>query len=263
MTKEDQTLAVTIGVPIIRLDATSSTMDSVADLATQGAPAGLAVVAKEQTAGQGRQQRTWVSPKGAGIYCSFLLRPFVEPEQFSAMSVVAGLSICEAVERLFPLKPKLKWPNDVFLCDRKLAGVLIRTEICDSLVTTAIVGFGINLFKHRDGPKTSVALADLAQLEDSSGNELLSAVFAEISRRNGLMMEGQLSEALGGWQQRALYLGEPVSLLEKCGALNGIFEGIDHSGALLLRSGNGTVTAIHTGEVVRGPVRTSSVKISR
>ncbi len=126
-----------------------STNECVKREAAKGAPEGLLVVGEEQTAGKGRSGRRWVSPKGEAVYFSFLLRPGLAPDHVSALTLVMGLSVAQAVRELFPgtLGPEvgIKWPNDIVIRGRKICGILTEAGAEDGRIDWIVIGTGINV----------------------------------------------------------------------------------------------------------------------
>src|SRR5262245_39017058 len=129
---------------ILRFEALPSTNTELARLASEGAAEGLAVVAEEQTAGRGRLQRAWSSPKGAGLYFSILLRPTMPPNYWPLITLMAALAAGDALSEACGLQTDIKWPNDLLSGERKICGIL--AEAIDTPAGRAvIVGIGINL----------------------------------------------------------------------------------------------------------------------
>jgi BirA family biotin operon repressor/biotin-[acetyl-CoA-carboxylase] ligase len=125
--------------PRLHLRIADSTNDRARELALAGAPSGTVVTATEQTAGRGRQGRRWSAPAGAALLCSAILRPL--EERHALLPLAAPLAVCDAAESLAPVECLVKWPNDVWLDERKLAGVLIEARFPD----WAVIGVGLNL----------------------------------------------------------------------------------------------------------------------
>ena len=125
--------------PRVHLRATASTNDRARALAAAGAPTGTVVTAGEQWAGRGRHGRRWSAPAGAALLCSFVLRPL--EAHHSLLPLAVPLAVCAAAEALAPVRCAVKWPNDVWLDERKLAGVLIEARPPD----WAVIGVGLNL----------------------------------------------------------------------------------------------------------------------
>ena len=113
--------------------------------ADKGAPEGIVIVAESQTAGKGRLGRSWLSPAKLGIYVSIILRPTIAPAQAPGLSLVAALSVAESIRNCAKLQATIKWPNDVLIEDRKIAGVLTELSAEMDCVDFVIVGIGINV----------------------------------------------------------------------------------------------------------------------
>lgn len=127
-----------LGRPVYAYDVVGSTMDVAHQLAAEGAPEGTLVWATRQEQGRGRLGRTWISPEG-GLYCSFILRPTRPVNETPELSLVAGQAVAEAIKELTGLSPIIKWPNDLLLNDKKVAGILVEAR------EGVIIGIGINL----------------------------------------------------------------------------------------------------------------------
>src|ERR1051326_8777043 len=128
---------------ILRLETIDSTNLEAIRQAKSGAKEGVCIVAREQTAGRGRLDRTWQSPKDAGLYLSLVLRPRIEMNKWPLLSLTSALAVSDALVRACSLKADIKWPNDVCVNDRKLCGILAET-IETPTGPAAIVGIGIN-----------------------------------------------------------------------------------------------------------------------
>src|SRR5215204_5105565 len=156
-----------LGTPILRMGNVTSTMDVARRLEAFESSEGIAIIASCQTHGRGRCDRNWQSPRGSGLYCSILLRPDMSILQFQPFSVAVGLAICEALDPEHRLGLQLKWPNDIIFRGRKLAGILIATNLNGSQVASAIIGIGINLLADPSYPETSIALEEIPDVAGS------------------------------------------------------------------------------------------------
>src|SRR5918911_3809841 len=146
---------------ILRFDSLPSTNTEAARLASLGAPEGLCVVAREQTAGRGRQARAWVSPKDAGLYFSIVLRPRLAPALWPLVTLAAALAARAALAEACALTPDIKWPNDLLVGSRKLCGIL--AEVCETARGRAcVLGIGINLTEHAFPPELKTRAASVA-----------------------------------------------------------------------------------------------------
>ena len=131
-----------VGRRLLYFQEIPSTMDEAARLAEQGAEEGTVVVAENQTAGRGRQGRTWVS-RGGNLYFSIIFRP--APDVLPLISMLAGVAAARAIRRVTALDPRLKWPNDVMLHGKKVAGILVESVVRGDRADYAVLGIGINV----------------------------------------------------------------------------------------------------------------------
>ena len=130
-----------IGFPHRHFRRTDSTNEHAKQLAAAGAPGGLVVTASEQTAGRGRRGHAWFGPAGGALLYSALLRPF-EPHRSALLPLAVPIAVCEAAEQVAPVRCQVKWPNDVWIDERKVAGVLVEARPDDSW---AVIGVGLNV----------------------------------------------------------------------------------------------------------------------
>ena len=219
----ESALTALLGVPRLVLHAsTGSTLDDAHALAAEGASAGTLVLADTQTAGRGRLGRAWQSPAGAGIWLAMVLRPALA-QAAGALAVRAGLACVHALARLAPaLAPRLKWPNDVMVLDRKAAGVLCEARWVGDRLAWAAVGVGINVH----GPVApevrdrAIALDQVAaQLTRPVVLAAIVPVLAALGERPALLDDAEReSFRRAAWSPE----GEAV-------------EGLDPDGALLVR----------------------------
>jgi BirA family biotin operon repressor/biotin-[acetyl-CoA-carboxylase] ligase len=227
------------GAPHHHFRRTDSTNTRARELAAAGAPHGTVVTAAEQTAGRGRQGRTWTAPPGAALLYSAILRP-LEPRH-SVLSLAVPLAVCEVAEQLRPgVECKIKWPNDVHLDGRKLAGILIEARPQDGW---AVLGIGLNL---------TIAPADFpADLRDRATSlfppDSPEPEAARVALSAGLerWLEADLETVLVEWRRRDALRGREVSW-EKG---SGVAEGIDERGYLVVRLADGDRVALGAGDV--------------
>jgi BirA family biotin operon repressor/biotin-[acetyl-CoA-carboxylase] ligase len=227
-----------------------STNDIASFRATAGGGEGCVFVADAQTSGRGRRGRTWFSPPGAGLYVSAILAPArsCDPERATLLTTLAaGVGLVEGVRQATGLAPALKWPNDLYVGRRKLAGIL-----AEGAGSTVVVGYGINVHAASFPPE----LADrVTSLESELGRAVdRPRVFAEtlcaLARRYDDLLEGRFDAILDAWRSLApAATGARVSWTTPAGELTGITAGIDDRGALLVRAGE-RIERIVAGEVI-------------
>jgi BirA family biotin operon repressor/biotin-[acetyl-CoA-carboxylase] ligase len=228
-----------------------STNDVVAARAARGEAEGLVVVADAQRSGRGRHGRSWHSPAGGGLYVSVLLKP---PGQFvPLLTLMGGVALCEAVRESTGLAVEIKWPNDLLAPGgkRKLAGILVEGSATGSRVDYAVFGFGINV-------RASAYPAEIrdraTSLEEELGrhvdaNSVLTFALAALDRRYDELLEGGGNAILARWLELApAARGARVEWTTGGVSKIGTTEGIDASGALMVRTGDG-LQRIVSGEV--------------
>lgn len=246
-------LAVRWGVPAVHLFQTvGSTNDEARALADGGAPAGTVVVAEEQLAGRGRGGKEWASPPGLGIWMTVVLRPAALPAP-GLLPILVGLAAAEAIdEYVRPARAQVKWPNDVQLAGRKVAGILCEGAWEADRPGAVVAGIGINC--GHSGDDFPPELRDTAtSLRISAGwapprAEVAGSVVRAILRLAGnppAQLGGALLDAL---RARDALEGKPV-VVTVATPVTGIALGISPSGALLVRSDAGVLRTVRSGTV--------------
>jgi BirA family biotin operon repressor/biotin-[acetyl-CoA-carboxylase] ligase len=245
---------------IIYREQVGSTNDVAKHLASQGAPAGTVVIADEQTAGRGRQDRRWVAPPGTSLLCSILFRPDLQPAQAHRLTMLCSMAAADAIEGLADLPVALKWPNDLVTTSRggkatspdwrKLAGVLTETGLAKVDVDFVVVGLGINVNVPQD------TVAELAPNATSILAETGHAVSrSQLLVRSLEVVEERYERLRGGenpryeWAARLATLGRHVRVTSTDGVLEGVAEAVDENGALLLRTQCGSLRRLMVGDV--------------
>lgn len=171
---------------------------------------------------------------------------------FSPFSIAAGLALCEVLDPHRCLGVKLKWPNDILVGDRKLAGILITTNLVGPLVETATVGIGLDVVPHPELPDTAISLSELDVDASRNLDRTTRLIMSALSFRYSAICRGDQAEALRGWADYLAFLDRQVELEDGDVRFVGELSGIDLSGALLLSTAHGPVT-VTAGELTRGP----------
>lgn len=232
-------------------DSIGSTNDEALKWAQSGARDMSILVADEQTLGRGRMDRPWFTPPGTALAFSMVLRPTLdEKPHLSRLVGLAALSIAQTLQT-FRLSPQIKWPNDILLNQRKVAGVLIELVWAGDEVACVVIGIGINVLK-RAVPGTDILRFPATSLEDALGN----AVDRENLLRNTLSAFIDLRPQLGGdllmnkWGELLAYRGRQVRV-EMGGdrTVAGRLEGILSDGSLRIRDDNGKSVTVNFGDV--------------
>ena len=222
-----------------------STMDAASALAHEGARHGVVIVADEQTAGRGRRGATWQSPVGAGLYLSFIARPS-NPAALSLVTLASGVAVREGIERTTGFAPDLKWPNDLIVGRRKLAGILAEGVGIGSAGPGVVIGVGVNLQPAAYPPDVA---ARATSLEGELGkpvdrDHLFEAIVTALWDRLAAL-DQKPGDILQAW--RAASPNATGTRVEWDGR-HGTTAGIDDSGALLIKTNTG-IERIISGEL--------------
>ncbi len=227
--------------------AVGSTMDEARAAGRAGAPHGHVILADEQTAGRGRFGRRWVAPPGANLTFTILTRP--DLPRLERLSIVAAVAVADAVCERTGVAPVFKWPNDVQVDGRKLAGILVEAELDGDRPAFALVGIGLNVNAEtqRDPEIASIAVS----LRDLLGatvvrEELLAAV---LCRFEHWYAHASGDDLLNTWRSRLVTLGQTISVAFAGAVERGVAESVTGSGALQLRRADGSLVVLPAGEV--------------
>lgn len=244
------------GSQVVFFEQTDSTNNQAKRLGEEGGSHGTLVIAEYQNAGKGRRGRNWTSAKKTGIYMTLLLKPELPPSDASMLTLVAALSVSEAIEQITPLKPLIKWPNDVVLGGRKITGILTEMSAEMEEIHYVVVGIGINV-NEEEFPEEIKEKATSLRIEGQQriGRGALIAAFLECFEKNYdiFAREGDLSELVAAYNSRLINVKRTVTIIAPAGEYCGEALGINKRGALLVKRKDGSVEGITSGEVsVRG-----------
>jgi BirA family biotin operon repressor/biotin-[acetyl-CoA-carboxylase] ligase len=222
-----------IGEPRIHLEVTDSTNERARELAGEGAAHGTLVTAGEQTAGRGRQGRTWTAAPGEALLMSIVVRD-LEPRH-SLLPLMAAIAVCEAAEAVGDVSCEIKWPNDVWVDRRKLSGILVEAR---PAAGWAIVGIGLNtrVSQFPDELRESATTLHLPS-PDVALPPLLSAL--------DRWLAADQADVLTAWRKRDALVGSTV----RWQVGEGTARGVDDSGSLLVEIASGKLIALGAGEV--------------
>lgn len=237
---------------ILRFDSLPSTNLEAARLAIEGAAEGLCIVASEQTAGRGRLQRQWISPKGAGLYFSVVLRPRIHQRSWPLITLAAALAVHDALLEAYSLNTDIKWPNDVLANNRKLCGILAET-VETTKGRAVVLGIGINLTSSALAPEVD-DIATSVQLETGKLPDLeivLRSLVISIERRYEMLqsMDGR-EEIRRDWSVRSSYAKEKrIRVANGQDVIEGTTRGLERDGALRVETDSGEVRIVRAGDV--------------
>lgn len=226
-----------------------STNTAAMEAASAGAPEGSVFLAEQQTAGRGRGANTWDSAQSAGIYCSVVLRPPVPPSEALILSLAAGLAVYAAVRDIdSQIAPDLKWPNDLLLNGKKFCGILTEMNAEATRARHVVVGMGINVNQKEFGGdlRHSATSLRLATGTEWSRVELCAALLKSLDREYRDLRNNQNAhqEILERFQERSSSVFGREVRVEENGAFEGVTEGLDPRGFLLVRTAAGLRTVL-------------------
>jgi BirA family biotin operon repressor/biotin-[acetyl-CoA-carboxylase] ligase len=235
---------------ILRFDTIDSTNTEALKQARQGAPEGLCILARQQTAGRGRHERKWFSPSDAGLYMSVLLRPTLPPRDLPLITMMSAVAVCDTLSEI-GLKPDIKWPNDILVAEKKISGILAETTETE-LGTGVAVGIGINLepVDLPDIPDRSTSIR-FESTREVSIDDLMDRLLT----RFGLAYETLSGEAgreriLDDWRERSSYYrGKNVRVDSGNTVIVGVTDGLEPNGALRVIKADGDVAIVQAGDV--------------
>lgn len=240
------------GRRLIAVATTGSTNDLAADAARGGAPEGTVVIAEAQTAGRGRLGRAWQSEPGLNLYMSVLLRPELGPAEAPRLSLLAGVAVAEALETE-GLEVAIKWPNDVLVGRRKIAGILTEMEAEADRVRAVVVGIGVNLNSTEDDflpelrDKATSVLIESGRRADRPA--FAARLLESFERHYRNFSRQGLAAVAADWNRRSCLDGQRVRVAQAGTTVEGLCVGIDSDGALLVKQGDGEPRRVVAGDV--------------
>jgi BirA family transcriptional regulator, biotin operon repressor / biotin---[acetyl-CoA-carboxylase] ligase len=230
------------GWPHRHYRVTGSTNERARELALEGAPGGTVVTAREQTSGRGRRERAWVTPPGKALLYSAILRPL--QREHALLPLAVPLAVCEAVEALASVECRVKWPNDVWIEERKVAGVLLEARPPD----WAVIGIGLNL-----AVEPAEFPADLRWPATSVGHGVVAVeALAAVNERLGVWADTSAGRVLEEFTARDALRGREIRWEGAGGGSTsgaGRADGIDERGYLLVATDDGGRLSLGAGEV--------------
>jgi BirA family biotin operon repressor/biotin-[acetyl-CoA-carboxylase] ligase len=240
-----------LGGAILRFDSLPSTNDLARELAAQGAPEGVTILAREQTRGRGRQGRGWASPMGQGLYLSVILRPPLAPAQATILTLAAAVAVAETLSVDYALAVDIKWPNDIHARGRKICGILVETSIEKSRLGYAVLGIGVNLGQ-REFPGELQGVATSLAIESGqpvTPDECAALLLERLEAWYRIAL-GQPSEIILRWQALSSYAhGCAVRVENGDSVVEGVTCGLSPVGALIVEMASGERREIVAGEI--------------
>ncbi|MFZ7103097.1 MAG: biotin--[acetyl-CoA-carboxylase] ligase [Peptococcaceae bacterium] len=230
-----------------------STNNVAKKLAAEGRPEGTIVVAERQLQGKGRLGRTWVSPTGKGIWVSLILRPDILPTASPQITFVLAVAMVKALKKSLNITPKIKWPNDILIDGKKVAGILTELSAEIERVNYIIVGIGVNANQNpADFPAEFREKA--TSLKSVLGREIprvkvLQGMLEEIESTYQEYLRGDFSTVIKEWKANSLTIGQEVEVIMGAEKIAGNAVDVDHDGCLIVRDAGGELHRIIAGDV--------------
>jgi BirA family transcriptional regulator, biotin operon repressor / biotin---[acetyl-CoA-carboxylase] ligase len=230
-----------------------STNEVAADLCARGAADGTVVVADEQTAGKGRAGRSWLCGRGGGVLASIILRPEIPAIRVPYLLMALSVGAADAIREVAGVGAHIKWPNDIMIGARKVAGILGEARLQGYVVQTAVLGIGINVgFSPAEVPELSDSATSLERERRCSVSRtaLLCRLLEHAESRYQSLKDGDWESVYSAWRDRMGMLGRSVKVHASDGVIEGVAACVDRDGSLLLQIGDGTGVRLTVGDVV-------------
>ncbi len=238
----------TFGRKYLYFDSLTSTMDHSFQLGIDGEPEGTLVCAERQTRGRGRMERVWESPKHKGIYMSLILRPKLSPADVAKITLFAAVGVCEALKDSTGLDVQIKWPNDLLIDGKKVAGILTELSAEMDCVRFVVVGIGINVNNTpRSLPEGATSLR-VESGEVQARVKIVQAMMLSLERWYEALSVNGFGPIIDRWRELSLTLGKSVSV----GDVRGTAVDLDEHGGLIIRDRTGQRIRCMSGDVIQG-----------
>jgi len=242
-----------MGRRILYREEVTSTQDEAGEAARRGAEEGVVVISERQTKGRGRKGRLWASPSREGVYFSTILRPNLRPTQIIQIPLIAGVAVCKAIRRVTPLEPRIKWPNDITVGGKKVAGILAEMSSDMDRVDHIVVGIGVNVNTQCSLlPEPTRGIA--TSLAEGCGEyvsrvRLVQSLLAEFDALYSTFLISGFATLREEWKALDSTVGSWVKVSDAEEEMKGKALDIDGEGFLLVRKENGDVKRIISGDV--------------
>ncbi len=234
----------------------TSTNDLAREAGQRGEPGFLAIFTDAQTAGRGQRSNRWLTPKGQDLMVSVLLRPEVKLEHWPRATTLAALAVCHAIEATLPLQPRIKWPNDIYLGERKVAGLLAETA-SGPQGAFLVLGIGVNVNASRFAPElqeraTSLRCELPALLQQREiDRETLAAALLQALSASFTQWADDYHEAIAAVRQRSLLIGKNIRARVNENTIHGRVLDLNHEGHLLIQLADGSLQTLSSAAEVR------------
>jgi BirA family biotin operon repressor/biotin-[acetyl-CoA-carboxylase] ligase len=239
-----------LGRDIRYYDSVASTMDIAFQLGMEGAGEGTVVCAESQSKGKGRLGRSWASPKGKGIYMSVILRPSLAPTEVAKLTLLSAVATCEAIQKFCNVETKIKWPNDILVGNKKLAGILTELSAEMDRVRFVVIGIGVNI-----NTPISQLPPNATSIRNETGRKssragLLQEILRSLEEWYGGLSAQGFDPVITRWKKLSSTLGQHVRVADLSGDIEGKAIDLDEYGGLIIQSNDGLTVKRMTGDVI-------------
>jgi BirA family biotin operon repressor/biotin-[acetyl-CoA-carboxylase] ligase len=239
----------TFGKKIVYSPVVPSTMDLAFQLGVDGSPEGTVVLCETQTKGRGRMGRPWNSPKSKGIYMSIILRPALSPADVAQITLLSAVVVREAVQKVSQVDVTIKWPNDLLVQRKKVAGILTELSAEMDRVRFCVVGIGINVNTPLSALPSGATSLKKAAKRPLKRVEIVQEILRSLERWNdGLKAKG-FRPVLDAWKKHSSTLGQRIRIADQNGSTQGVAVDLDERGAILIRNAKGDLVKKMTGDI--------------
>ncbi len=240
----------TFGNKIFTFQSIDSTNNCAKAVANIGAAEGVVVIAEEQTAGKGRLGRSWQANPEENLTFSIVLRPKISPEAVNLLPLYVAVAVAQAIERATALKVECKWPNDLLIGKRKVAGILIEGSIQQGILEYVVVGLGINVNQTKF-PSDLMQKATSLKLE--TGQEidrvqLFRHILSSFESSYTNSLRNGFESTIPTWLTRSTMLNKPIVVSQQGNIINGVVKGLSKDGGIVLQT-NGSEKTLFAGDV--------------
>lgn len=238
------------GSKIFTFQTIDSTNNCARAVANVGAAEGVVVFAEEQTAGKGRLGRSWKANPGENLTFSLLLRPKVPADAINLLPLYVAVAVAQAIERATGLKVECKWPNDLLVNGKKVAGILIEASLQQNLVEYVVIGLGINV-NQMQFPPDLLQRATSLKLESSKEIDrvhLFKEILGSLESNYRASLTNGLQSVIPSWLNRAPMINKPITVSQQGTIIAGVVKGLSNDGGIVVQA-NGTERTLYAGDV--------------
>ncbi|MEN6357088.1 MAG: biotin--[acetyl-CoA-carboxylase] ligase [Armatimonadota bacterium] len=234
---------------IHRYGTVTSTNDTAIEMLHRGEPEGTVVTALSQSSGRGRRGRSWIDKPGDCALISLVLTPDKPLSEMGELTFVMSLGVADYIAEDYGLEPALKWPNDVLVSDKKIVGILVETV--GNLGAVAGIGLNVNQTELADEIKDTATSIAIETGHQSNIDEVCERFAAKVLEVYEDYLSNGFEHILSLWRERMWGLGRIVEISSEAGSVKGIIDGVEPTGALIVKSADGSLQAIHAADAIK------------